>query len=344
VNHRAGKTRVVVTGASGFLGGNVLAALTARDDVEPIAACRTPAKLRSAFGGELRVGDLRDAGYRRAVVENVDVVCHTGTWASFWDHEAQERTNFFEPTRGLIEEAIAAGVGRFLLASTVVIGTPTADGAPVDDFSPARTTGFWPHLDRLVDLDGYMRANSDRGTQLVTMRLGHFVGAGNQIGVVPALVPRLRTRLVPWLSGGRSRLPLVADTDLGEAFALAAVADGLDDFESFNICGAEFPTSREVIEFIAGEIGVPRPWFSVPYPLGHAFGRLMELLHPVLPGTSPFLTRSLVHVARDWVCPSDYAGKKLGYEPRKEWRTAAREALRELEAMDYPWLRLVQPA
>jgi len=30
----------------------------------------------------------------------------------------------------------------------------------------------------------------------------------------------------------------VADTDLGEAFA---VADGLDDFESFNICGADFP-------------------------------------------------------------------------------------------------------
>ena len=333
---------MVVTGASGFLGSNVLAALTARNDVEPIAACRTPAKLRSGFSGELRVGDLRDAGYRRAVVEGVDVVCHTGTWASFWGHEAQERSNFFEPARGLIEEAIGAGVGRFLLASTVAIGVPTADGAPADDFSPATATGFWPHLDRLVDLDGYMRANCHRGTQLVTMRLGHFVGAGNQIGIVPALAPRLGTRLVPWLAGGRSRLPLVADTDLGEAFALAAVADGLDDFESFNICGADFPTSREVIEFVSAETGVRGPWFSVPYPLGHAFGWLMERLHPVLPGTSPFLTRSLVYLARDWFCPSDHARKKLGYEPRKEWRTAAQEALRDLEAMGYPWPRLVQ--
>jgi 2-alkyl-3-oxoalkanoate reductase len=344
MNRPAAKTRVLVTGATGFLGRNVLAALTARSDVAPTAACRTPSKLPSPFTGEVRAGDLRDAGYRRAVVEGVDVVCHTGTWASFWGHEAHERTNFFEPARDLIEEAIRAGVGRFLLASTVVIGVPTKRGLPVDDFSPTRATGFWPHLDRLVELDTWMRANSHRGTQLVTMRLGHFVGAGNQIGVVPALVPRLRTRLVPWLAGGRSRLPLVADADLGEAFALAAVAGGLADFESFNICGSEFPTAREVIEFIASEIGVPTPWFSVPYPLGYAFGRLMEVLHPVLPGTSPFLTRSLVYVAEDWFCPSDYAAKKLGYEPRKDWRIATGEALSELKASGYPWPHLVQGA
>lgn len=43
------------------------------------------------------------------------------------------------------------------------------------------------------------------------MRLGHFVGAGNQVGIVAALTPRLRTRLVPWIAGGGSRtLPLVA--------------------------------------------------------------------------------------------------------------------------------------
>lgn len=333
---------MLVTGASGFLGQNVLAALMAREDLEPIAACRTPSKLPAAFTGEVRPGDLCDAQYRHAVVTDVDVVCHAGTWAAFWGHAAAEHRNFFEPALDLIEQAIEAGVSRFLLASTVAIGTPTEDGSPVDDFSPTRPTGFWPHLDRLIDLDSYMRANSHRGTQMVTMRLGHFAGAGNRIGIVPALTPRLRTRLVPWLSRGRSRLPLVADTDLGEAFALAAVADGLDDFESFNICGSEFPTTREVIELIAAETGVPRPWFSVPYSFGHAFGWLMERLHPALPGTSPFLTRSLVYVAQDWFCPSDYAAKKLGYAPRKDWRIAVREALAELRATGYPWPRLVQ--
>lgn len=84
----------------------------------------------------------------------------------------------------------------------------------------------------------------------MNLRLGHFVGAGNHRGMVPALVPRLRTRLVPWLAGGRARMALVADTDLGEAFALACTAPTLDDYESFNICGPSFPTAREVFEFI----------------------------------------------------------------------------------------------
>lgn len=45
----AGKTRVLVTGASGFFGGNIIKALTTRPDIEPIAACRHPERLPQAL-------------------------------------------------------------------------------------------------------------------------------------------------------------------------------------------------------------------------------------------------------------------------------------------------------
>lgn len=331
------RIRVLVTGATGFLGGNILGALMACSDVEPIVACRQPKKLSRIFQGEVRAGDLLDVGYRREIVANVDVICHAGTWASMWKHERQERERFFEPTLDLIEQAIRQGVKRFIQASTVAIAAVERSDRPIDDFAPTEYTGFWPHLDRLVDLDRHMQEQSGRGTQMVTMRLGHFIGAGNRLGMVPALIPRLRTHLVPWLDRGRKRLPLVADSDLADAFVRAAVVDDLADYESFNICGAEFPTLREVVEFIATETGFPRPLYSVPYPAGYAFGWLMETLTPILPGASPFLTRAIVHLCENWICPSDHARRKLGYTPKKDWRTAAREHLADLKAENYPW-------
>ena len=338
------KIRVLVTGATGFLGSNILKALEARPDVEPIAACRQREKLSRNFNGEVRIGDLMDAQYRREVVKEVDVICSAGNWASMWNHKALERERFFEPTRDLIDHAIQQGVRRFIQTSTVVIGAVEKTDKPIDDFSQTKHTGFWPHLDCLIDLDHYMRANCARGTQMVTLRLGHFIGTGNRLGMLPALVPRLKTCLVPWLAGGRKRLPLVADTDLGNAFVLASVAEGLNDYESFNICGPEFPTLREAVEFVAAETGFPRPLYSVPYPAGYAFGWLMETLKPVMPGSSPFLTRSIVRLCENWVCPGDYARRKLGYTPKKDWRIAMREHLADLRAEGYPWPRLCQTA
>src|SRR5690606_30042678 len=67
VNASVRKKKVLVTGATGFLGRNVLEALRARPDVTPIAACRSPDRLAPDVGVEVRAGDLLDAGYREAV-------------------------------------------------------------------------------------------------------------------------------------------------------------------------------------------------------------------------------------------------------------------------------------
>lgn len=283
-----------------------------------------------------------DARYRRDVVQDVDVVCHAGTWGAFWNHRESERTRFYEPACDLIEQSIRAGVKRFIQNSAVVVAAPPERGALLEDSADARPCHFWPHLDRLALLEKFMSTHCARGTQMVTLRCGHFVGRGNGLGFLTALVPRLKTHLVPWLVGGKARMPLVADEDLGSAFVRAAIAQDLGQYESFNICGPDFPTAREVFAFVAREVGCAQPHYSVPYGAGYAFGWLMEMLHPVLPGRAPFLTRSIVHVSKDWPCATDHARRKLGYIPTKSWQKAVKEGLDELAAKGYPWQPLAQ--
>jgi len=336
------KLNVLLTGASGFLGTNLLNALASQENINVIAACRDISKLSNTFKGEIRQGDLRDPAYRQALVKDIDIICHAGTWAAMWSHAKEENTNFYQPTIDLIEQAKKAGVKRFIMTSTVASAKPTKHKFKNADFSPSAYTGFWPHLDRLIDIEKYMKSNSHQGMQMVVMRLGHFIGAGNKIGLVPALVPRLKTYLVPWLSGGKSRLPLVTDKDLANAYVAACLADNLLDYESFNICGENFPSTREVINYISNKTGMPKPLYSVPYPAGYAFAWLMEKLFPLIPGKAPFLTRSIVHLAEDWWCDGDYAKQKLGYQPQKGWQVAMDEALKELKKQNYSWPYLAQ--
>lgn len=335
------KTTVLVTGASGFLGKNILNAFNNNAEVNVIAACRNKSRLPESFTGDVREGDLRDPDYLNGMLQDIDVICHAGTWAAMWNHAELEQHNFYQPTLNLIEAAIRAGVKRFILASTVVMADKQT-AAPIDDFSPTQKTGFWPHLDYLIDIDNYMQSNARRGMQMINLRLGHFIGAGNTLGLVPVLVPRLKTRMVPWLARGKSRLPLIADTDLGYSFVQASLASNLQHYESFNICGSSFPTSKEVIQYIASKAGTPTPWFSVPYPLGYAFAWLMEKLFPAMPGKAPFLTRSVVHLAESWVCDIQYAQHKINFVAEKDWRIALDEALDELKRKQYPWPYMAQ--
>jgi nucleoside-diphosphate-sugar epimerase len=329
---------VLITGATGFLGGAVLAAVHADPTLQPVAACRRPERMPPHFAGEVRVGDLTDPSYRVKAVEGVDVIVHAGTWAAFWGHPDEERRYFREPTLGLIDAAVAAGVQRFVLTSTVAAGAAGEVRTVADRDRPAPRADFWPHLAELIRVDAVMRARAGR-TGMVTLRLGHFVGAGNRIGLVPALVPRLRTHVVPWLAGGRARMPLVTAEDLGQAVVRTVRAELPEPYDNFAICGPEFPTARQVITAIAATARVPRPRYSVPYSAAFALATALERLQPITPGAAPFLTRSLVHLARDWWCPDRRAEALLGYRPVGDWRIAVREA-----ASDLPpgWPKLLQ--
>lgn len=78
MNVQRKQLRVLVTGATRFLGSHVLGALAADPRVRTVAACRHSQSLPADYAGEIRCGDLLDPDYRQALVKDIDVLCHTG--------------------------------------------------------------------------------------------------------------------------------------------------------------------------------------------------------------------------------------------------------------------------
>ena len=328
---------IIVTGANGFVGSHILEAL-ASQPVQIIAACRDPSKLPPWFSGETLAGDLRDPTYIKRIAEAADVICHAASWTSLWNHARASHDLFLEPSLQLVRAAAKAGVARFVFISTTSAAAPQTSHDPLSRGIPRR---FWPHLCNVIAIENAMRDYASQ-TTMVSLRCGIFAGERYGLGVLPILLPRLKTHLVPWMNHGRTSLPIVDGSDIGQAFARAALEPTLSGYTAFNIVGPEVPSTREVIQFIHDEFGYPQPHFSVPFPIAYAFAWLMEKLDPIVPW-EPLVTRSIVHLLEEVNASNEEARKRLGYQPQVHWKTAIRKQVAEMKLRQKTGMKMFRP-
>lgn len=310
---------ILVTGANGFVGSHILEKILANDSINVIAACRDKNKLIPEFNGEVREGDLRDDNYFETLLTDIDIICHAAAWSSLLGHKDQSRKLYLQPTQHLIDLAIKKGVQRFIFCST----TSASPSLSADAFSPGIKKDFWPHLSNVIEIENLMRQRSEEGCQMINLRLGLFAGKRYGLGLLPILLPRLKTHLVPWVNNGKTAMPIIDGRDIGKAFTLACLASDLNNYEAFNIIGPSTPTVREVIEFIHKEYSYPEPHFSVPFVIAYPFAALMESLNSFVPW-EPLVTRSIIHLLEDTFADNSHAFSKLEYEPEHHWTTAIR--------------------
>lgn len=304
-----------------------------------MAACRDATRLPAGFQGEVRQGDLRDPAYRKDVLKGVDTVCHAAAWTSLWGHEEESLELYLEPTLALLAEARKAGVKRFINVSTTSAAAPDRSSDAMSNGIPRR---FWPHLCNVIAIEDALRKASDSQFCGVNLRLGIFAGHRYALGLLPILVPRLKTHLVPWVAGGKTGLPIIDGRDIGSAFAAAAKADNLSGYVGFNIVGPEVPTVRQVIEFLHDEYGLPKPHFGVPFAIAYPFAWLMEKLDRLVPW-EPLVTRSIIHLMEEVSADNLRVVQLLGYRPRYHWKDAVRAQMDEMLVRQTKPMKMYRP-
>lgn len=124
--------RVLVTGATGFVGAN-LARRLVDEGAEVVAGVRRPEALEVEGASPVRL-DLMEPATFDAAVEGVDVVFHVAAWVGFGDDSKAMRINV-EGSRALFEAASRAGARRYVQFSTCgVLGLNPP--LPIDGSTP----------------------------------------------------------------------------------------------------------------------------------------------------------------------------------------------------------------
>lgn len=139
---------VLVTGAAGHLGGNLVRALLARGERVRVLV-RNSTRAIAGLDVERVSGDVRDPEAARRAVAGVEVVYHLAARISIsGDPRGLVRATNVDGVRSIAEAALAAGVRRMVHCSSVHafdLYRPDARGAVVDETWP-RVPDEPPHF------------------------------------------------------------------------------------------------------------------------------------------------------------------------------------------------------
>ncbi len=310
--------RVVITGASGFIGSAVTRAVLAKG--AQVVAVTEPGGQDANLDGlevERAVVDIRDAAAVRSAVAGARYVFHLAAVYRFW---ARDPRIFHEVNVGgtlnVIDAVRAAGAERLVYTSTVgVLGLDrTRHGQPADETCYADVGHLFGHYKRTKFAAEHEVLRAAGEGLNVTVVLPTFpLGPGDRAPTPTGKV------VADFLNG---RMPGFVDTALNVCHVddlalghVAALEHGRQG-RSY-ILGGENMTMREILQTLADGTGLPTPRWAVPRRVVAAAGLASDLVEGRLLRREPHVPLEAARMSTTkMIFNDDRARAEIGHKSR----------------------------
>jgi nucleoside-diphosphate-sugar epimerase len=325
--------KVLVTGATGFVGSHLVRALLERGDSVRILA-RDPAKgaALGAAGAEVRIGDLGNPDGLTGLADGVDTVFHLGS-AMYGSAQVFERVDV-RGTEWMLREAERARVGRVVYVGTVSC-YPVAqmqDGAIVDERCKFDETGKLGHYAKAkTRAEAAVLAADKRGIlEGVIVRLGLVCGVGTSL-FPPHIGQLIGGKRLLLFGDGSIPLPLTYIDNAVDALILGGTVPGIRG-ESFNILDDDVLTQRQYLDMLRNFTGGRPKVIRLPRLAYYGIATLSELAAIARrkeASTNRYRVTTRLRKVR-WNCSK--AKQFLKWRPRVPLREGLRHAFRAYAA------------
>lgn len=287
---------LLLTGASGFLGKNILPGLI--KEYSPVVT------LGLDKGDDVCV-DLAENVPELPMA--TDVVVHAAGIAHFVPRTAAENRMFFdvnhEGTVRLCRALECVGVPRsFIFISTVAV-YGCDEGEMIDETHPL--DGSSPYAGSNIMAERYLAEwCAGHGVTLTILRPALMAGP-NPPGNLGDMIRGIRKGFYLNIGGGKARKSLLMAADIARLVSMVKDKGGI-----YNVCDSVHPSYRELSGLIASQAGVRSPG-SVPYTLAKA----MACVGDVAGARFPINSSRLNKLVRSLTFSNRKAVELLGWQP-----------------------------
>ena len=308
--------RVLVTGASGFVGSAVARIARERGfDVRVVIRKTSSRQNLEGLDAEVVIGDMRDEASMRAAMKGVRYLLHVAADYRIWarDPGEIERANL-EGTEATMRAALAEGVERIVYTSSVATLKVSPAGDIVDETKPAQahqTIGAYKRSKVLAER-AVERMVANDGLPAVIVNPSTPIGP-RDVKPTPTgrIIVEAATGKIPAFVDTGLNLVHVDDVANGHFLALERGVIG----ERY-ILGGENLSLQQMLADIAGLAGRKPPTIKLPrgplYPL--AIG---AELYAKFSGKEPFVTVDGLRMSKNKMYfTSAKAERELGYRAR----------------------------
>jgi nucleoside-diphosphate-sugar epimerase len=280
--------RILVTGASGFLGGAILEALVAAGHrVRTLQRTKGPRLVALEREGRVEnvLGPLDDREAVARAMQGIETVFHVAAKAGVWgSHDSYFRANVLG-TRHVIELAKAHGVARLVYTSSPSIVHAGGDQEGIDESTPipSHHATHYPATKAIAEREALAAhgARTRAGTTLSTVALRpHLIWGPGDTNIAPRMVERAKTGRLVLVGGGHKKIDATyiesavhAHLRAWERLAPDAACGG----KAYFIAQGEPAPSRELILGIVRAHGLEVAPRSIPLSVAKVLGSGVEL-------------------------------------------------------------------
>jgi nucleoside-diphosphate-sugar epimerase len=312
------KTKILITGASGFLGGRLAQELSKKLDYEVIATGRDKEKGKAleAQGINFISGDLAQAAFVAELMQGIDAVVHCAALSSPWGAYKDFYTANIQSAENLLAAAEKENIKRFVQISTPSIYVQYQHQLDIkEDFLPPRFINHYAATK--YEAEKRVLASAQKGMETVILRPRAIYGAGDYT-IMPRILRAYEQGRLKIIGKGDNVADMTSVANVCEAILLALETQKKEALgQAYNITnGAPMPL-WEIIELVFAAMKLPWQPKHLPYKVADTAALLMETWAKwTRAQQEPVLTRyGIAAIHFSTTLNIDKAKNLLGYSP-----------------------------